>query len=499
MQLRVRRSRPGPRPDLAPGVAGDQILEVGGERRRPLDRGVDVLVAEHLAADLHAAIVRLVAHAPLPRRRRARDRRTPARRRGTRRGRERARPPPRSAGRPGGPAGTIRCVPPRRRARAPSPGRRARRAETTRARPSAARSMFAPHAVGVDLEPAKHLPRSRRPRRPRTPAPARAAPTPPASAPSRALVLLRRAAPCSTAAAPCACARAGDASAEPTGLRLCGIVEEPPRPAGSRTSPTSVCDRSATSSADLGEDARRDAERERRARRSGPRLVCHGTTGSTRSSSPRSAAQHLEPAVAERGERAGRAAELDREARRRESRPAAAARSTSADEPAGGLQPEGGRHGLLQQRPAGHRRRPVASRARPAQADGRAVELGQDEAQRAAGDEHRRRVHDVLARRAVVDAVGGVAADALAQRPHERLGRVPGRARLDARARRRRSGSARHAARRSPRRPPPGSRPRAPRPAPARARSRASPAATPRPETASRSSSGTKIASKVTA
>ena len=36
---------------------------------------------------------------------------------------------------------------------------------------------------------------------------------------------------------------AASTTAEPTGLRLCGRVEEPPRPdsAGSRTSPTSVC------------------------------------------------------------------------------------------------------------------------------------------------------------------------------------------------------------------------------------------------------------------
>ena len=39
-------------------------------------------------------------------------------------------------------------------------------------------------------------------------------------------------------------------------------------------------------------------------------------------------------------------------------------------------------------------------------------------------DEHRRGVDDVLARRAVVDVVGRLAADGFAQRPDERLGRI---------------------------------------------------------------------------
>src|SRR5215213_5393198 len=47
------------RPDLAPRVAGDQVLEVGRELRLACLRGVHVLVAEHLTAHLHAALVRL--------------------------------------------------------------------------------------------------------------------------------------------------------------------------------------------------------------------------------------------------------------------------------------------------------------------------------------------------------------------------------------------------------------------------------------------------------
>src|SRR5207248_6562061 len=49
---------PGPAPDLAPGVACDQILEVGGELGGALDRTVDVLVAEDFPPRAHP----LVAH-----------------------------------------------------------------------------------------------------------------------------------------------------------------------------------------------------------------------------------------------------------------------------------------------------------------------------------------------------------------------------------------------------------------------------------------------------
>jgi hypothetical protein len=54
---------PRPRPDLPPGVARDQVLEVGGEVGRAGDRGVHVLVAEDLAPSLHAALVGVVGHA----------------------------------------------------------------------------------------------------------------------------------------------------------------------------------------------------------------------------------------------------------------------------------------------------------------------------------------------------------------------------------------------------------------------------------------------------
>src|SRR5687767_5211781 len=45
------------RPDLAPRVPGDEILELAGEVGRPLDGAVDVLVSEHFAADAHTLVV----------------------------------------------------------------------------------------------------------------------------------------------------------------------------------------------------------------------------------------------------------------------------------------------------------------------------------------------------------------------------------------------------------------------------------------------------------
>ena len=50
-----------PRPDLTPGIARDQVLEVLGERRRPRIGVVDMLVSQHFAARAHAAFER-VAH-----------------------------------------------------------------------------------------------------------------------------------------------------------------------------------------------------------------------------------------------------------------------------------------------------------------------------------------------------------------------------------------------------------------------------------------------------
>src|ERR687889_2240327 len=49
------QSRTGP--DLAPGIACDEVLKVGGEVRCALYGGVDVLVAQNLATDLHPALM----------------------------------------------------------------------------------------------------------------------------------------------------------------------------------------------------------------------------------------------------------------------------------------------------------------------------------------------------------------------------------------------------------------------------------------------------------
>ena len=57
MHERVLRSRPSLRPRLAPGGAGDVLLEGAAEVGGVGGRAVDVLVAEHLAADLHAGLV----------------------------------------------------------------------------------------------------------------------------------------------------------------------------------------------------------------------------------------------------------------------------------------------------------------------------------------------------------------------------------------------------------------------------------------------------------
>ena len=61
---------------------------------------------------------------------------------------------------------------------------------------------------------------------------------------------------------------------------------------------------------------------------------------------------------------------------------------------------------------------------------GEAIEFREHEHESATGDEHGRGVDDVLARRSVVDPVGGRVADGLAQRADEGLGRVPDRAPL---------------------------------------------------------------------
>src|SRR5260370_852640 len=54
--------KPGAAPDLTPGVAGDQILEIGGETVRARDGGVDVRVAENLAPHARPGCAAVVVH-----------------------------------------------------------------------------------------------------------------------------------------------------------------------------------------------------------------------------------------------------------------------------------------------------------------------------------------------------------------------------------------------------------------------------------------------------
>ena len=88
------------------------------------------------------------------------------------------------------------------------------------------------------------------------------------------------------------------------------------------------------------------------------------------------APQHGQAVVAERGQRAGRAAELDGEARPGADEPLA--RLDERDEPARGLEAEGRRQRLLEQRAAGHERGTVLARQAGARGRG-AVEVAEHE------------------------------------------------------------------------------------------------------------------------
>ena len=92
------------------------------------------------------------------------------------------------------------------------------------------------------------------------------------------------------------------------------------------------------------------------------------------------------------------------------------------DEPARRLQPERRRHGLLQQRAAGHDGGAMLLGELRARAR-HAVELGDDDRRRVARDERGRGVEDVLARRAAMHVTR-----ALAQPSHERLDGIAGAA-----------------------------------------------------------------------
>src|SRR5437762_4276586 len=61
------------RPDLAPGVAGDQVLKIPGQGRGAGLGAIDMVIAKNVAADFHPALAPLVvACVPLPLRGRVR-------------------------------------------------------------------------------------------------------------------------------------------------------------------------------------------------------------------------------------------------------------------------------------------------------------------------------------------------------------------------------------------------------------------------------------------
>ena len=134
--------------------------------------------------------------------------------------------------------------------------------------------------------------------------------------------------------------------------------------------------------------------------------------------------RHAGPVVVERGERPGRSAELDRQAGASDlDDPSPGVEE--GDEPAGSDEAEGGRHGLLQQCPGGHRR--VAMLPRERHTSRQLLDVAQHLRDRLASDQHRGAVEHVLARRAEVDEALVLVADARAQRAHERLDGVPDR------------------------------------------------------------------------
>ena len=151
--------------------------------------------------------------------------------------------------------------------------------------------------------------------------------------------------------------------------------------------------------------------------------MCQGSVGAVKVELAGVELEQRDAVVAEAGERPGR--------RRRAAPPAVLGRpassraraSTTAVEPAGGLEAERGRHGVLQQRSRDHQRLAViACERRSRRRD--PVGLREHERERPAGDEHRGRVDDVLARRAAVHVPRRLVADRAGERTHERLGRV---------------------------------------------------------------------------
>ena len=190
----------------------------------------------------------------------------------------------------------------------------------------------------------------------------------------------------------------GPRGTAPTGLRLCGSVEEPPRPGtSSRTSPTSVW---ASSTRSVATDPTAAPARPSTPASSAtrPRSVCQGEhrlveaqpageRGPHREAvPPKAASVPTAPPSWAAGRQASAARRRPRRARSPSPRPAA--RRSRARPAAAGCA----------------RRRGVSrwSRARSAAASAAPPQVGGDHLERPPGHQHRRGVHDVLAGRAAV-------------------------------------------------------------------------------------------------
>ena len=130
------------------------------------------------------------------------------------------------------------------------------------------------------------------------------------------------------------------------------------------------------------------------------RSVCQGSTGSARPSSSASSATTRGPSSPSERERARRAAELHGQPPRAD-RGQPLAGLVHAGQPARRDQAEGDGNGLLEQRAADHDRGPVRL-GQPGRGLGRLGQVGQHDVDGPLGQQHRGRVHDVLAGRAAV-------------------------------------------------------------------------------------------------
>ena len=212
------------------------------------------------------------------------------------------------------------------------------------------------------------------------------------------------------ATSPGACTAAATASADATGLRLCGIDDDPPRPgaAGSATSPTSVCASSAMSRPILPSDAARQAQRAGDGRRAAAFAV-PGHLGHAQAETCGQGVGHGRSRSAQARQRARGAAKLQIARIRRGPRPGAPARASSALDP-----PRGLRHRTSWAWPAAARcgRRSAwrrDARARAAAAAAATAERRQDRRRpRRPQLQHERRVHHVLAGGAPVHVPGRV-------------------------------------------------------------------------------------------